>query len=65
MQFVDKPSASSVAEGNMLLLTALSVALSIAAGASVGNYFGRPVRSHIVRVKESIPEMMPTFRRKR
>ncbi len=58
MQFTE-PSKDHISQGASLLLTAIMVALAIAAGASFGNYLGRPVRNQLVRIRRHI-ERLPT-----
>lgn len=50
MHFSGSPSTSDFIIGSMTVVTAITVALAIAAGAALGTYLGRPVRSHMVRL---------------
>ncbi len=56
MQFTGPNISANVNEGSGYLLTAISVALAIAAGATFGSFLGRPVRSQILRVRKFIPQ---------
>ena len=64
MRFTGQPTLQSFYLGWQLLLTALGVAIAIAAGAALGAVVGRPVRSHLRRVRTAIP-LVPTLRRTR
>ncbi len=65
MRFTGEPTLQSFYLGWQLLLTALGVAVAIAAGAALGAVVGRPVRSNLVRVRTFIPQVVPSRRRPR
>lgn len=58
MQFVGSSSTSGYfVQGLALTTLAITVALAIAAGAALGTYIGRPVRSHMVRLYNYAPHL--------
>lgn len=58
MHFIGASSANNdFLEGLMTTTLAITVALAIAAGAALGTYIGRPVRSHIIRLYAYAPSL--------
>ena len=55
LQFTRSPSPEGLFAGSVLLLTALGVALAIAAGAALGTFVGGPVRTQLVRARSFMP----------
>lgn len=65
MQFAGTPTTDDFITGLMIVVAAITVALAIAAGAALGTYLGRPVRSHMVRLYNYAPQLFANPRRKR
>ncbi len=56
LYFVGDGSDASLLDGAALLVTAIGIALSVATGASFGNYIGRPIRSRLKRLRDYVPQ---------
>lgn len=57
MHFVGNSPQQDFTTGMVITITAASVALAIAAGAALGTYVGRPVRSHMIRLYQYVPQL--------
>lgn len=65
MHFVGTTSPEDFVTGSMIVVSAITIALAIAAGAALGTYIGRPVRSHMVRLYKYVPQIFSKPLRKR
>ena len=57
MKVTQSPTPLTLSEGLILLLSALGVAVAIAAGSSLGAFLSRPLRSRLIRVRTFIPTL--------
>lgn len=57
MHFVGETTPEGALNGIVVVVTATGVALAISAGAALGTYIGRPVRSHMVRLYKYAPQL--------
>ncbi len=54
MHFAGEPTTDDFVVGLMTVVNAVTIALAIAAGAALGTYLGRPIRSHMVRLHKYV-----------
>lgn len=67
MHFVGNVTPGDFMNGSMIVISATTIALAISAGAALGTYIGRPVRSHMVRIYKYVPQLIsnPLLKKRR
>lgn len=62
MHFVGTVNMNDFTQGSMTVISAVTIAIAISAGAAIGTSFGRPVRSRLIRVYRYVPSVLTNVR---